>query len=233
MLSPRLKAVADLVLASRCVADIGSDHALLPVYLVEKGIAQRAIAVEKAEGPLAAARRAVAAAGLKERIEVRAGEGLTPLAAGEAEVIVIAGMGGETIAAILAAGAAIARTARLVVTQPMNRAAFLRRWLGQNGWLICAEGLAKERRYLYQVIAVVPGAGYELSWLEAELGPCLLASGHPLLRELAVRTLRYYEQKVVGLSRASARVRPGAGDLGELTRRCEALRAYLERLSAL
>lgn len=228
MLSPRLKAVADLVPALRCVADIGSDHALLPLYLIEKGIAQRAIAVEKARGPAATARRAVAAAGMEERIEVRVGEGLSSLSAGEAEVVVIAGMGGETIAAILTAGATVARTARLVITQPMNRAAFFRHWLTQNGWRICAEGLAKERKHLYQVIAIVSGIGQELSWLEEELGPCLLTSRHPFLKELAARTLRYYEQRLTGLSRASGRVCLRAGDLAELRWRCQELRAYLK-----
>ncbi|MEW6447365.1 MAG: class I SAM-dependent methyltransferase [Bacillota bacterium] len=229
MLSPRLKAVADLVQPAECIADIGTDHALLPVYLVEHGVVSRVIAVEKAAGPTAAARRAVAAAGLEDRIEVRVGVGLSPLAKGEAEAIVIAGMGGETIADILAAGAAVAQAARLVVAQPMNRVAFLRRWLTENGWRITAEVLVPEGRRLYQAVAAAPGASRKLNWMEEELGPYLLASGHPLLKELAARTLRYYEEKLAGLSRASRRVQPAAGDFAELARRCEQLRAYLER----
>lgn len=228
LLSPRLTVVADIIPVSGCVADIGSDHGLLSVYLIQKKIAQKVIAVEKAAGPAAATRRAVAAAGLTGRIEVRSGEGLFPLAEGEVEVIVIAGMGGETIAGILAAGTSVARAAKLVVAQPMNRVGFLRRWLTQNGWRIHEEGLAKERTRVYQVIAAVPGTGRELNWMEEELGPRLLASSHPLLKELAARLLQYYERKAAGLSRASRTVQSGAGDLAELGRRCEQLRAYLK-----
>lgn len=228
MLSPRLTAIAEMVPVSRCVADIGSDHALLPLYLVRKEIALKVIAVEKAVGPAAAARRAVAAAGMEDRIEVRVGEGLSALAECEAEVIVIAGMGGGTIAGILKAGAVSARASKLAVVQPMDKVAFLRRWLTRNGWRIHGEGLAKERKHLYQVIAAAPGTDQELNWMEEELGPSLLACRHPLLNELAAKTLRYYEQKLAGLSRASRPVPPGAGDLAELTRRCEQLRAFLQ-----
>ncbi|MEW6183022.1 MAG: class I SAM-dependent methyltransferase [Bacillota bacterium] len=198
-LHPRLKTTAGLVPVTRCVADIGTDHALLPLYLIGRGVAARAIAVEKKAGPAAAARRAVAAAGLEERIEVRTGDGLAALSAGEVQVIVIAGLGGETIAAILEAGAATARDAGWLVLQPMNRAAFVRRWLAANGWRIEAEELVEERKRLYQAIAAAPGGGRELSRLEEEAGPVLLSRGHPLLGRLLESIEARYRYELEGL----------------------------------
>jgi tRNA (adenine22-N1)-methyltransferase len=226
-LSPRLKAVADLIPASECVADVGTDHALLPIYLIERSAAVRAIAVEKSPGPAAAARRAVAAAGLEDRIEVRLGDGLDTVAAGEAEVIVIAGLGGETVAAIIAKGSAPARAAKLAVLQPMSRAAYLRRWLVEHGWRIEAETLAAEKGRLYQVIAAVPGEGQQLTWLEEEVGPRILAGGHPLLERMLGTLLRRYQREIAGVlrspgTRAKARRQ-------ELAQRIEQLEALLRR----
>ena len=225
-LSPRLQAVAELVPGTRCLADIGTGHALLPVHLVRKGVVSRVIAVEKASGPAAAARRTVAAAGLGDRIEVRLGRGLEPLTAGEAGAIVIAGMGGETIAGILSAGMTVARAAGVLVVQPMTRVAFLRRWLARNGWRITAEALVAEKRRLYQVVAAAPGVGRELGWLEEELGPVLLPSGHPLLGTLAKKVAAHYKKEFTGLS--GARGGEAAARRAELARRLEELRAYLK-----
>ncbi|WP_123928877.1 tRNA (adenine(22)-N(1))-methyltransferase [Thermodesulfitimonas autotrophica] len=223
-LSPRLQAVADLVPPSRCVADIGTDHALLPLYLVEQGIVARVIAVEKEAGPAIVARRTVAARGLMDRIEVRVGDGLAPLRPGEAEIIVLAGLGGEKIATILAHGIETARTARQLVLQPMNRAAILRRWLAENAWRIAAETLVAEKKWLYQIITAAPGKEGQLSWLEAELGPCLLASHHPLLPELIRRLIIRYEQELAGLAQASGE---------QITARRAELRYRLSQLRAL
>lgn len=223
-LSPRLQAVADFVSPSRCVADIGTDHALLPLYLVEQKIVARVIAVEKEAGPATVARGTVAARGLDDRIEVRVGDGLSPLRPGEAEIIVLAGLGGEKIAAILAYGIETARTARQLILQPMNRAAILRHWLAENGWRITAETLVAEKRRLYQIIAAAPGKKRQFSWLEAELGPCLLASHHPLLPELIRRLIIRYEEELAGLARASGT---------EIPVRREELRYRLSQLRAL
>lgn len=224
LLSPRLKAVAALVPASRCVADIGTDHALLPIYLIERSVAARAIAVEKSPGPAAAARRAVAAAGLEDRIEVRVGDGLDVVAAGEAEVVVIAGLGGETVAAILAKGSAAARAANLAVLQPMSRAAYLRRWLVENGWRIEAEALAAEKGRLYQVLAVAPGKGQQLTWLEEEVGPRILAGGHPLLEGMLSTLLRRYKRELAGVLRSpGAKLKARKKDLEKRLGQLEAL----------
>ena len=97
----RLEAIAALVPQNCVVADIGTDHAYLPVWLMHKGLIKAAIAADIAEGPCRAAQTNIGMYGLKDKIEVRRGSGLTVLKPGEADGAVIAGMGGSTIVQIL------------------------------------------------------------------------------------------------------------------------------------
>lgn len=222
-LSKRLQAIAELVPPVNCLADIGTDHALLPVYLVEKGTVSRVVAVEKESGPALRARHTVAAHGLEQQIEVRVGDGLSPLLPGEAQVIVIAGLGGEKIAAILARGKEVARTANRLVLQPMSQAAKLRRWLVANGWRIEKECLVEEKKRLYQVIVALPGEGQKLSWIEEELGPVFVHSGNPLLGKLINALISRYQRELAGLAKSSSK--EATARQGELRKRLAALEA--------
>src|SRR5690554_5924572 len=100
-LSERLKKVASFVEVGAKVADIGSDHAYLPVYLVSRGIATYAVAGEVNEGPLQSARRQVEKNGLQEKIKTKLGDGLEVLEGEDVNTVVIAGMGGPLITHIL------------------------------------------------------------------------------------------------------------------------------------
>ena len=102
-LCPRLAAIAELVPAGLALADIGTDHALLPSALVLAGRVPRALACDRAHGPLACARLTVARHGLGERVHLRLGEGLAAVRPGEVATVVIAGMGPDTLLAVLAA----------------------------------------------------------------------------------------------------------------------------------
>ena len=102
-LGPRLRAIAELVpLGCRTLADIGTDHGYIPVSLLLEGRLDRAIAADIGAPPLDHARRTAGLYGVSERIDFRLGDGLAVVEPGEAEVIVIAGMGGDTITEILA-----------------------------------------------------------------------------------------------------------------------------------
>ncbi|MFA7164139.1 MAG: class I SAM-dependent methyltransferase, partial [Eubacteriales bacterium] len=90
----RLKAIANMVEPTKVIADIGTDHGYIPAYLVEKGIVDRGIAADVSRGSLAKAQDLIRAMGLEDRIETRLGDGLSVLKVGEANTIVIAGMGG-------------------------------------------------------------------------------------------------------------------------------------------
>ena len=176
----RLAAVAALVPRGAKVADVGTDHAYLAIALMTERDAKKVIATDKNEGPCAAARRTLAEAGLAERVPVRCGDGLSPLAPGEIDTVCIAGMGGGLIASILAAGASVLEKVSRLVLQPMNDAASLRRWIYENGWRIAEESLATADGRLYEIIAAEPGTEkMPEPWL-LTLGPVLWKEKPPL-----------------------------------------------------
>lgn len=152
MLDARLQAVAAQIRRGSRMADIGTDHAYLPVYLVAEGICPSAVASDLREGPLAAAARTVSAAGLGDRIALRLGDGLASVAPDEADDVAVAGMGGETIVAILQAAACWHTPHHRFVLQPMTRAEDLRAWLLHHGFTIEQERLVIDGRHLYPVM---------------------------------------------------------------------------------
>lgn len=154
-LDKRLSMVASMVRRGSRVADIGTDHAYLPVYLVQNGVCPGGIAADIGVGPLEAARNTVTEAGLLDKISLRLGDGLSPVSPDEVDDVVIAGMGGETIVEILTA-ADWAKDARLqLVLQPMTRAEELRRWLLTNGFTVTQERLVRDGHRLYPVLTAV------------------------------------------------------------------------------
>lgn len=170
-LDARLSAAAALVRPGSRLADIGTDHARLPVRLVADGVCPCAIASDIRKGPAEAARRTIREAGLTDKIQVRLGDGLSPLRPDETEDIVIAGMGGETIIAILEA-ASWTKDARLrFILQPMTRAALLHRWLLAGGFAIETERAVADGPHFYPVVRVVfTGEQQMVSELEAITG---------------------------------------------------------------
>ena len=152
-LDKRLSAVAALVRQGSRLADIGTDHAYLPVHLVQAGVCLSAIASDIGAGPLDAARRTVTENGLTSEIALRLGNGLATVSAGEVEDIAIAGMGGETIVMILEAAPWVQNEGIRLILQPMTRAEDLRRWLLTHGFTILEEHLIIDGRHLYPVMA--------------------------------------------------------------------------------
>lgn len=149
----RLQHIAALVRRGSRVADIGTDHAYLPVFLVQNGICPSAIAGDIGQGPAANARKTVERAGLQRQIEVRIGNGLSVLTAEEADDIVIAGMGGETVAAILEQTPWVRDPRLRLILQPMTHPEQARAFLLQNGFSLLREEtvLSAGRRYLITV----------------------------------------------------------------------------------
>ncbi|OAT85821.1 tRNA (adenine(22)-N(1))-methyltransferase [Desulfotomaculum copahuensis] len=201
-LTGRLAAIAAYVPAGPVVADIGTDHARLPIYLVEKGICPRVLATDLHEKPFQSACRAVSEHGLADRIEVRLGDGLRPLVPGEAGVVVVAGMGGNTIRRILAGGPAVLAGVKSLVLQPMADAGDLRRWLVDNGWRLVEESLVEEDGHLYTIMAAEPG-WEEISdpWL-LEVGPRLVERCDPLLLKHLERIKSEYQRVLCCLARS-------------------------------
>jgi len=165
-LSPRLKALAKLIPPGQRVADIGTDHAALPIYLVETGLASYVVATEKAPGPYQVALNRVTATGLNRQIAVRLGDGLATIEQGEIDVLVLAGMGAKTIIEILEKEPAKAENANRILAQPMTGAEKLRAWLRKKGYVLFDEDIVREGRRLYEIL-VFSGAKRHGQWKNA------------------------------------------------------------------
>ncbi len=210
MLSQRLQAVADLVGETGVVADVGTDHGYIPVFLVSSGKAKRAIAMDVNEGPLARAKEHIRQSGLQAQIEARLSDGLAALQPKEAQAIVIAGMGGALMARILADGRKVARTAKRLVLQPQSELYFFRRFLLEEGYRIVEEDMVYEDGKFYSMMAVEtvsPGMQVnmgEMTDMELAYGPLLLAGSHPVLKQYLLRQ-REQKQKILENLRKNAR----------------------------
>jgi len=181
-LGERLQTIAAMVpegVAS--IADIGTDHAYLPIYLVKNNIVARAIAGDIHQGPYLSAKNAVISARLEQVISVRLGNGLEVVNPGEAEVVAIAGMGGQNIIDILRARPEVIAAVKRLIVQPMIAAPAVRRWFQDNGWQIVSEQLVREDGKLYQIIAAEPGEKQSFEPILYEIGPVLWQTRHPLL----------------------------------------------------
>ncbi|MDR2295430.1 MAG: class I SAM-dependent methyltransferase [Clostridiales Family XIII bacterium] len=168
-LSDRLEKIYDLIGPGERVADIGADHALLPIALYARGRTRALILSDARPGPLEKTR-----ANLKRRLpgalfDVRLGDGLAPYARGEVDVAVIAGMGGRIIADILSADAEKARSFGRYILQPRNAADKLRARLAALGFVVLDEVLATEGRFICEILCAAPaGAGAAKVLAQAE-----------------------------------------------------------------
>ena len=154
IISKRLLAAADLLNKSMSVADIGTDHALLPIHLVREGIANKVIACDIATGPLEVAKANVAKFGLENEIELRLANGLEGLKKGECDQITILGMGGETIADIIDATDWVRDENVTLILQPMSCDDRLRQYLITNGFEIKCEVAVTSQGRVYTVMKV-------------------------------------------------------------------------------
>ena len=173
-LSQRLKDVATYVPKGAKLLDVGSDHAYLPIYLLEKGLITSAIAGEVVKGPYESALANVSASGFQDKIDVRLANGLAAFEpADEVTTITICGMGGRLIADILDAGKDKLTGVDRLILQPNNREDDLRIWLMENGFEIIAESIMTENGKYYEIM--VAEAGHmSLSDKEVRFGPHLM-----------------------------------------------------------
>ena len=173
-LSKRLATVASFVEQGTTLADIGSDHAYLPCYLVKAGKIPKAIAGEVVKGPFESAVRNVRKKGLADKITVRLGNGLEVIHESDGvDTITIAGMGGPLIASILNDGKEKLHNVKRIITQPNIHALSIREWALQNGWKIVDEQILKEDNKIYEIIVLEKGQG-TYNELEMMVGPYLL-----------------------------------------------------------
>lgn len=151
-LSSRLAMIAGQVPQGSRLADIGSDHALLPTYLVQRGVATFAVAGEVNQGPFEAASKQVAQANLADAVSVRRGDGLAVIKPDEVDVITIAGMGGSLIVKILSAGESKLSGVKRLVLQPNVGEDQVRTWLLERGWVLVLEQILEEDDKIYEIL---------------------------------------------------------------------------------
>ena len=169
-LSRRLNAAFLLVEGGKKLADIGTDHALLPISLVKKGKVPSAIASDINPLPLEKARENIAREGLSDKIETRLTDGARGLE-NCAEEFVIAGMGGELIADIISSSEFLMNNSIHLVLQPMTKIPVLRRWLWDNGFCVEREVYLEDMGHFYTVLSArYTGETYVYSELDAEIG---------------------------------------------------------------
>lgn len=202
-LSKRLAAIAELIPEGCGVADIGTDHGFIPVWLCKRGKNAPIFAADISPEPLRHAAQAAQEHGVTDKITLVLCDGLAAFDGSEAAAIVIAGMGGETIISILQNARWTKNHGKTLILQPMTKSALLRQWLFENGYLITGETLVDDGK-LYELFTAV--GGQERPYTEAELytGHTALISESALyprrLEELLAKTRRAIE----GLSLSSA-----------------------------
>lgn len=222
-LSPRLKAIAYMVPPGSRIADIGTDHGYLSVYLIQTGRAAGAVATDVSHGSLSKAVELVNAVGLQDRVETRLGNGLETLKPGDADTVIIAGMGGVLIKDILKDGGGVLEKAATLLLQPMNAQEVVRKWLLENRYTIEDERLVREKGKIYQIIAAVHGEEREDDSFYLEVGRRLIEKKDPLLSELARKKIRELSDIVGSLEDA------GSEEGRERRREClERIRRYRE-----
>ena len=203
-LTPRLQAVAGLVPQGAALADIGTDHAYLPVWLLLQGRVSRAVAADLRPGPLDRARLTAREYDCREGICFRLCDGLSGIRPDEADTIVIAGMGGETIAHILAAAPWTRDAGYTFILQPMSAQEDLRRWLWQQGYGIQNEAVICEVDKFYNVLLVRFGEASTMTPAEEWAGKQYPGMEQPLRGEYLTRLLEKTDRAIVGISRGKS-----------------------------
>lgn len=200
-LTPRLEKVAGLV-SGQVLADIGTDHGKLPAFLIMEGRISHAIACDVRPGPLKACQRTAKQFGLEDAFAFRLGDGLEPLKPGEADSIVIAGMGGELIKQILNKQDAVAKAASEIILQPMTSLPEVRRFAVESGYTISEEVLVKEGRKLYSVIKLIPVPSEDPGRFYDLIPKILIDRQDPNLPLLIDREAKKLEKQIAGLKHA-------------------------------
>jgi len=150
----RLKAIAGLIGYGACVADIGTDHGLLPVYLAQNGLAKRIIASDMSAGSLEAARRSAAKYDVTGKIEFIVAPGLEGVNETDVDTIVIAGVGGETMIDILKDALWTKQHGKRLILQPQTKRNELTHWLCENGYIIKDTITTSDRGRNYAIMLV-------------------------------------------------------------------------------
>lgn len=201
-LSKRLEAVADLIGKDLVVADIGTDHGYIPIYLLKKQKSKKVFAMDVNEGPLLRAKAHIEAHGLSERIETRLSDGVKALKPGECDSVVIAGMGGALAVKIMDEGKEVFKSLQEFVLQPQSELEKVRQYLCENGYYIVAENMVLEDGKYYPMMKVRNGQSEPYNLMELRYGKQLLKQKNLVLKRFLEKEVHTKEQILKNLEAA-------------------------------
>lgn len=216
LLSQRLEALRLLILPCRVLADVGSDHGLLPISAVLHGVAQRAIAADLRALPLVLARQNIARSGTEDRVIALQGDGLACLPGHDVDVVSMAGISGTTMVNLLARAPGVLTTLTQLVLQPNSDVNMVRAWAREHGWHLRDERLIEEQGRFFSICAFTPGTGSDPAYdartddtTALEVGPLLLArhdrTAQRWCQQQASRVGNLVDRGVAGLAPELAR----------------------------
>ena len=204
VLSGRLKLIYDMIPPCDTLSDIGTDHALIPAFTLLNSRCKKALACDIRPGPLERAERTRRKYMLVNNMELRMGSGLTPVKEHEADVIVLAGMGGILITELIQESINVAKKANCILIQPMTHQELIRPFLWENGFEIIDESLTCEGKKLYLVILTrYTGIRCEnRERIRDLIGDILIKKKDPLLKDWVKDHIRKQKKAVNGLKSA-------------------------------
>lgn len=201
-LSKRLETVASYVPEGAILADIGSDHAYLPCYLILEGTIKKAIAGEVVKGPYDTAKAHVQQLKLHNFIDVRLADGLEAIdVKDQVDTITIAGMGGPLIVSILEKSPEKLQTVKRLILQPNIHAKVIRQWAINNHWSIIDETILEEDNKIYEILVLERG-DMSLTEVEMLLGKHLIEKKSTVFQKKWKMELENWKRVLTSLEKA-------------------------------
>lgn len=191
-LSKRLLAVSEMVTSNSRLADIGTDHGYIPIYLIENKRVPRAIAMDVNKGPLNRAKENIEHHGLENYIETRLSDGAAALHSGEVDAVVIAGMGGGLVMKILTEGSGVLKSVKELILQPQSELAFVRRFLQDNNYAVVEENMVLDEGKYYPMMKVVHGKMDYKREIDFKYGRLLLEQKNKCLKSFLEKEEQTY-----------------------------------------
>lgn len=221
-ISNRLQEAAAMVTPGNMLADVGTDHGYVPIYLVQKGVIPGAIAMDINKGPLERAREHIGQNGLGDYIQTRLSDGVAALQVGEADAILVAGMGGGLVTHILEEGMDVCKNAKELILQPQSELQNVRVYLREHGFAIVEERMVLEDGKYYPMMKVTYKGENDCKlsekkvklyqMIEDKYGPLLLREQNTVLlqylqkEEMLYRNIRSELQKLPASEKIAARL---------------------------